>query len=379
MKVFHIGAYPPKKGGLSKYVKGLVGNILFLSGDILIYVFTVSVPGSHKVSIDSSNRVRIFRVISDESLLYGLVITGYMIWERPHIIHIHYSGAGFPHPYNFLPIEIFAKLLRIRVILTMYTILVPPPFIERILVPLADRIIVLSQSHKKELVSIRHIPQKRIIVHPLWDDVLSRINKKKAMEALGIQADRLLLCFGFIMVGKGFEYAIQSMKPVLEMIPNTHLVIAGELHGRASGTYLDRLLHIRKELGLEKNVTITTDYIPENELIYYFSAADALILPYLPQRSVEGASGVFFLAAAYGLPVIVTDIEPLAEPVRESRGGIIVPPGDEKALAKAICSFLSDPELEIELSKNLRAYIRAYCLPSKIAKSTLELYDEMAR
>jgi glycosyltransferase involved in cell wall biosynthesis len=66
--------------------------------------------------------------------------------------------------------------------------------------------------------------------------------------------------------------------------------------------------------------------------------AAAVVLPY---RKLD-SSGVLATAIGYRRPAVVSDVGSLGEIVREFGAGLVVPPGDEAALAAACSSLLGD-------------------------------------
>jgi glycosyltransferase involved in cell wall biosynthesis len=60
-------------------------------------------------------------------------------------------------------------------------------------------------------------------------------------------------------------------------------------------------------------------------------------------------------AMAIGLPVAATAVGGVPEVLEEGRAGILVPPGDEEALAAAITRLAGDPRLAADLGRKARA------------------------
>jgi glycosyltransferase involved in cell wall biosynthesis len=65
-------------------------------------------------------------------------------------------------------------------------------------------------------------------------------------------------------------------------------------------------------------------------------------LTVFPYRGGESASGALSTALGHGRPAVVTEV--LGETVKEFGAGLVVPPDDPPALAKAIKSLLDDPD-----------------------------------
>ena len=79
------------------------------------------------------------------------------------------------------------------------------------------------------------------------------------------------------------------------------------------------------ESGLRDEVALHDRFIPDEEVRYYFSAADCLVLPY---RSAT-QSGVTQIAYNFSLPMIVTDVGGLPEIVPDGRTGLVCAPTAE--------------------------------------------------
>jgi glycosyltransferase involved in cell wall biosynthesis len=94
--------------------------------------------------------------------------------------------------------------------------------------------------------------------------------------------------------------------------------------------------------------------------------ADLFVLSSL----TEGMPNVIGEAMALGLPVVATDCSPgVREYLDDGRAGLLVPPGDPRALARGIEQLLSDAPLRRELARrgrerivqfDLSATVRAY-------------------
>jgi glycosyltransferase involved in cell wall biosynthesis len=87
----------------------------------------------------------------------------------------------------------------------------------------------------------------------------------------------------------------------------------------------------------------------------YFSAADAVVLPYLSGTQ----SGIAQIAFNFDRPVIATNVGGLGEVVKHGATGLVVPPGDPAALADAIRQFYTR-SLGAPLSAGVRTAKQAY-------------------
>lgn len=71
----------------------------------------------------------------------------------------------------------------------------------------------------------------------------------------------------------------------------------------------------------------------------------------------EGLAGTLREAAAMGLPIVTTDVAGNAELIHDNHSGLVVPPYDAPALARAIEFLLDNGEKAAEFGKNAREFV----------------------
>jgi glycosyltransferase involved in cell wall biosynthesis len=165
--------------------------------------------------------------------------------------------------------------------------------------------------------------------HPVYDMFGAGVDRHEARARLGIRSRRLLLFFGYVRPYKGVHVLLDAcarLDPSLDV----HLLVAGEFY-EDEGSYRGQIAR----LGIDTRVTLHNVYSPPEAVRDYFSAADAVVLPYLSATQ----SGIAQIAYNFDRPVIVTNVGGLAEIVDEGVNGTVVPPGDPAALADAIERF----------------------------------------
>jgi glycosyltransferase involved in cell wall biosynthesis len=150
----------------------------------------------------------------------------------------------------------------------------------------------------------------------------------------------------------GPQKAVGTLLEALRDLPAVTLVVAGDgpersaLEGRAS------------ELGLGGRVRFLGS-VPRETVLQLFRAADASVLP----SAWENFPHTVVEALAVGCPVIATAVGGVPEVVVDGENGLLVPAGDDRALAAAIARFFSD---------GLRSRLAAAAAPS------VEGYSEQA-
>ncbi len=198
-----------------------------------------------------------------------------------------------------------------------------------------DAYIVQSGAVRQDLV--RLAPRARFleVPHPVYSLFGSPVAKADARTALGLAADEpLLLFFGFVRRYKGLDTLLRALPMIragLDRPPR--LLVLGEFYeGREETEALVR------ELDLGAAVSILDEYVADEKVGLYFSAADVVVLPYKSATQ----SGIVQIAYQMDRPVICTGVGGLAEVVRDGETGLVVPPDDPPALAAAVVRYLRD-------------------------------------
>jgi D-inositol-3-phosphate glycosyltransferase len=173
--------------------------------------------------------------------------------------------------------------------------------------------------------------------HPLYDNFGPAKPKAAALVALGLSAQfRYVLFFGFIRAYKGLDILLEALADVRVAALPVKLVIAGEFYEEA--VPYEALI---KKYDLESRLVRATDFIPNERVADYFSAADLVIQPY--KNATQ--SGVSQVAYHFGRPMLVTDVGGLAELIPAGVVGYVVPP-TPSAIADALVDFYTNDREE---------------------------------
>lgn len=213
----------------------------------------------------------------------------------------------------------------------------------RIQYRLCDHIFVHTQKMKEELCQHFAVAENAVSVirFPINNASLdTELTSAEAKVRLGLNADeKALLFFGRVRPYKGVEYLLDAFRLLsLNKHARYRLIVAGEPIKGCE----DYLREIQTSVGGEfyrEEVIWRTRFIPDDEVEVYFKAADVLVLPYKEIFQ----SGVLFLAYAYGLPVVATDVGSFREEIVAGSTGFLCKPGDSADMAKSIeIYFASD-------------------------------------
>jgi glycosyltransferase involved in cell wall biosynthesis len=105
--------------------------------------------------------------------------------------------------------------------------------------------------------------------------------------------------------------------------------VAGEFY-----TKPDPYLKLLTDLNLTERVILHTDFIPNEKVNRYFSAADLIVQPYKSATQ----SGVTQIGYHFEKAMLVTNVGGLSEIIPDQKIGYVVEP-NEKAIADAIFDF----------------------------------------
>ena len=150
--------------------------------------------------------------------------------------------------------------------------------------------------------------------------------REEARRTLGLDGN-VALFFGHIRPFKALDVTLRAWRLVS---PDITLVVAGQAWWKSEEE------HRAMAKGLD-NVRLDFRFIPDAEIATYFAAADVVLAPY----RVEAQSGVALTSFHFGRPVIATAVGGLPEIIEEGRNGMLIPPEDPEALAKAVEAFFA--------------------------------------
>ncbi|MDX2360242.1 MAG: glycosyltransferase [Crocinitomicaceae bacterium] len=206
----------------------------------------------------------------------------------------------------------------------------------------SDGFVVLSDAVLKDLLSL--VPEAKYLRldHPVYNQFGEARPRNEALETLGLDSSKkYLLFFGFIRDYKGLDLLIESMKDVSE---EYELIVAGEAYGSFE-KYTEQI----DRLELKGRVHIYNQYISDDEVGMYFSAADVCVLPY------KGAtqSGITAIAHHFNVPIIATDVGGLKENTKHNITGLIVDQPESSKISEAIQTYFTE-DLMSKFSANIQ-------------------------
>lgn len=181
--------------------------------------------------------------------------------------------------------------------------------------------------------------------HPIYDSYNEAVSKDAACARLGLNpAKKYLLFFGFIREYKGLDLLLEAMNDSRIRAAGIELIAAGEYYSKDVEANNNSIIEKHQ---LQQVVHLRTDFIPNSEVRYYFSAADLVVQPY--KHATQ--SGITQIAFHFEKPMVVTNVGGLAEVVPDGKVGFVAEP-DPTSIADAILKFYQPNSIP-----NLREHI----------------------
>ncbi|MFC2081645.1 glycosyltransferase [Candidatus Bipolaricaulota bacterium] len=139
------------------------------------------------------------------------------------------------------------------------------------------------------------------------------------------------------------------------------------------GLFREELEQQTRELGLEGNVRFF-GRVDNRVVLELAVASDIAVLC----SHVEGLPTSLIEAMAVGLPVVATDVGGVSEVVADGETGVLVPPGDPRALAQAIQDLIGDEVRRAAMSEAAQARVEERFSLSRTVEEHEDLYRELA-
>ncbi len=227
------------------------------------------------------------------------------------------SGARIIHTEH--SIECF-KRRRLRVAL-------------RILSLFCDKVIAIGRDGAEVLREQVGIPSDKLeIIRAGVDTSAFSESKSEARRALALgETDRVVTIVARLFPEKNHRLLLEAFAEVTRRMENAKLLVVGE------GVERDSIQKEISRLGLDRNVQMLG---VRRDVARILAASDVFVL----SSDREGLPIAVLEAMSAGLPVVASSVGDLPSVVRDKETGLLFPPKDARALARALIEVLSDPE-----------------------------------
>ena len=187
----------------------------------------------------------------------------------------------------------------------------------------------------------------------------------RTRTALGWHGSFIWLAVGRLELAKDYPNLIEAFQKVREQYPFSRLAIAGEGGLRA------QIAHLIQRAGLQTAVSLLGSRTDVPDLM---NGCDALAMA----SAWEGGPLVLLEAGAAGRPVIATEVGAAPQIVLPGRTGLLVPPKDPAALARAMTRLMTvEAEKLDQMGLDARRHITGRFSLGFVHRRYMKLYEEV--
>lgn len=230
--------------------------------------------------------------------------------------------------------------------------------VERVLAPLADRIITVSETDRR--LALLHrvgVPGRLVTIRNAMPDVPADLRANP-----GAEPPRLVMVARFMPGHKDHETLLRALSGL------GHLDWRLDLIG--DGPLKPAMETLVRDLGLEERVAFlgfrpdVAERLARCQLFVLITHGEGL-----PRSILE--------AMRAGLPVVATDVGGVGEAVVSGKTGYTVPVREPKVLRERLARLLTDPKLRQRMGAAARARFEAEFRFDRLLHETLSLYREI--
>jgi len=242
-------------------------------------------------------------------------------------------------------------------------------WLDRLCTRMSHRVIAVSEHTADHLIGVEGAPAAKVnLIHNGIDFDRVRVSSADAPARIrtefGLVGRHVVLMAARMHPEKGYEHLLASLLRVRARVPDVVLLIAGT--GPLEARY--RALAASTSLGSSVRFLGFRRDLPD-----LMAASDLVVLP-----SLTEAFGLVAAEALYlGVPVVASRVGGIPEIVDHETDGLLLPPGDEQALAQALADLLLDADRRLRLAGAGREKVASRFSFLQMVRAYERLYDEL--
>lgn len=340
MQITLLAPAHPYRGGIAAFTERLAHEMQKEGDEVKIETFTLQYPSflfpgkTQYTDSPAPADLNIVRTINSCNPFNWMKVGLRLKQEAPDLLVLQ-----FWHPFMAPCMGTIARIARsngkTKAIAVLHNILPhePSPF-DKIcasyLVKMSNGFVALSDSVLEDTNKFDTQKPKAVSPHPLYDNFGQAVSREEALTHLQLPTEqKYMLFFGFIRPYKGLDLLMQAYADPYFKEHDIKLVVAGEFYEGE-----EQYRQLEKDLGLEDQIIWKTIFIPDDEVKYYFCAADIIVQPYKSATQ----SGVTQIAYHFEKPMLVTHVGGLPEIVPHEKVGYVTEVNPE-AISTALQDF----------------------------------------
>jgi glycosyltransferase involved in cell wall biosynthesis len=368
-----LGTYTPRECGIATFTKDLIDSIDLLDEFAPARVISVN---EIETIYDYDSRVR--QQIRQDFEEDYVQAAEYVNSSRINVVNVQHEFGIYGGEWGKYILS-FLQNVHKPVVTTLHT--VEPDFEST-----AQNVLKEILSHSKAIVVMArtaqnilkkyNVPSKKINVVQHGCPDMPFLNSDNVKPSLGLKGRTVLSTFGLINRGKGIEYAIQALPPLVEKHPDILYLIIGETHPEVrkieGETYRVSLINLVDQLGLKNHVRFHNRFLAKRELIRYLHATDICITPYIGPDQISSGTIVYALGA--GRAVVSTPYLHAKEVLSHGRG-MFCEFKNPDSITNAVKQLLENDRLRRDIEKKAYRYSRSFIWP-KVAQKYTDIFKQ---
>jgi glycosyltransferase involved in cell wall biosynthesis len=235
------------------------------------------------------------------------------------------------------------------------------------------RVVTVCEDIRQVVISSGGLPPDKVRVVYAGVDLArfdpSKVDRGAIRREFGIPADAFLICQIGVREWRGWSFLVEAMKPVVAAVPKAHLLLVACRDEKAK----EEVRLLARSHGVEGAVTPVGYRQDVPEISAAIDVAVDLSWAGL------GITGTLREAMAMGKPVVCSSAGGNPELVLDRKTGLLVPPKDADATARAIVELATNPDLARQFGEAGRRRVEEG-FSSEVRITRLEaLYREVLR
>ncbi|MEA2676145.1 MAG: hypothetical protein QOJ81_286, partial [Chloroflexota bacterium] len=276
----------------------------------------------------------------------------------------------------------FVKALRTPVVTTLHTVPQKPTASQRRiltkLVHASAKTVVMSDSAAALMTGTYGIDPQRVEVVPHGVPEIHLVASEVVKPQLGLAGRTVILSFGLLGPGKGYEAAIAAMPAVIRADPTVVYVIVGATHPdllrREGEAYRNELARLAATLGVGDRVRFVGRYVAAAEIALWLNAADIFVTPHTNLE--QTVSGTLSYAMGAGKAIVSTPYAYANERLAQGRGRLVAA-GSADALAEGLIELALSAKLRADYGRRAYEYSQSMRWP-EIGAAYREIFARVA-
>lgn len=327
MKINFLGPAYPYRGGLATIIESLAREFQARGNEVTIDTFSLQYP---RLLFPGKSQFRTGEKPHDISIARTVSTVGPLSWwrvgrrlrrEAPDAVVLKYWTPLMAPCFGTI-CRLARKNGKTKVIVHLDNITPHEPhFYDRMLnryfLGSCDGFIYMSEAVNRDLRT--YLPNAKALFspHPLFDNYGTKVPREEACARLGLNPEMgYVMFFGYVRDYKGLDILLDAwaLLKAEGKTADRKLLVVGEVYG-SDAKYREQI----ERLGLQEDVVVHSDFVPDEKVADWFSVADMVALPYKSATQ----SGVTQVAYAFDVPMVVTNVGGLAEMVEDDVVGVL--------------------------------------------------------